>query len=312
MISPQIWIVAPVFNDWDSAEKLVSNLNSLNLQQKMKIILVDDASTIYGDSFQSIANNEIDVRKTKVEILKLNRNLGNQGAIAIGLSEAARQANPVDVFVVMDSDGEDNPHEIPRMLERLTRSNIVVAKRIRRKKSIVLFTWHGIFKFVLRSLTGKQLDFGNFSTLGFVAANRILSESSIKTSFVGTVLNSQLEIVRVPIARADRYFGQSKTNKDGLFLWGFLVFSVFSEKIFVKLIRISVVFASLGFLAVFLIISLRLFTSQTIPGWSGIMITLIGCALFQVLVTLSGFVLIQNQIRLLNPGQNLEDNGQIS
>ena len=175
-----------------------------------------------------------------------------------------------------------------------------------------MFTWHGIFKFVLKSLTGKQLDFGNFSTLSFVAANTILSESSIKTSFVGTVLNSQLEIVRVPIARADRYFGQSKTNKDGLFLWGFLVLSVFSEKIFVKLIRISVVFASLGFLAVFLIISLRLFTSQTIPGWSGIMITLIGSALFQVLVTLSGFVLIQNQIRLLNSGRDMGNNGQIS
>lgn len=41
----KLWVVAPVFNDWDSAAELVDTVKSLNTNFFIKIVLVDDAST---------------------------------------------------------------------------------------------------------------------------------------------------------------------------------------------------------------------------------------------------------------------------
>ena len=49
----KLWVVAPVFNDWDSAAELVDTLKSLNTDFFIKIVLVDDASSQYPiDNFR--------------------------------------------------------------------------------------------------------------------------------------------------------------------------------------------------------------------------------------------------------------------
>ncbi len=293
----KLWIVAPVFNDWESAAELVDGIRALDTDFLIHITLVDDASTDYPIAFENLKSIQLTKKETSIQILMLQRNLGNQGAIVKGLREVFEKANERDLFIVMDSDGEDRPSDIPKLLMQTSDFEIVVARRANKKKNLNLRFWHELFKITVRFLTGKTLDFGNFSALNYRAASRLLADPKVNTSFVGALLDSPFEINRVTLERGYRYQGQSKTNKDNLFIWGFLALSVHSEKIFSKLIRVSVIIGSLGLAASSLIIGIKVFTSKAIPGWSGLMLTLIASSLFQLLVVLSGFVLIQTQIR---------------
>ena len=293
----KLWVVAPVFNDWDSAAELVDTVKSLNMNFFIKIVLVDDASTQYPIAYENLTKFRSSMKGASVQVLMLHRNLGNQGAIVKGLREACAKASEGDLFIVMDSDGEDRPSDIPKLLEQTLNFDIVVARRAHKKKNLNLRFWHEVFKVSVRFLTGKTLDFGNFSALNYRAVTRLLADPKVNTSFVGALLDSPYEINRVTLERGQRFHGESKTNKDSLFIWGFLALSVHSEKIFVKLIRVSILIGSLGLTASSLIIGLRIFTSKAIPGWSGLMLTLIASSLFQLIVILSGFVLIQTQIR---------------
>ncbi len=65
-----------------------------------------------------------------IELIELVCNLGSQRAIAVGLAEISH-AHDFDAVVVMDSDGEDRPEDIPALLEEAERhtGSIIVASR---------------------------------------------------------------------------------------------------------------------------------------------------------------------------------------
>jgi glycosyltransferase involved in cell wall biosynthesis len=114
ILENELVVLMPVYNDWDTLSLLL-----LRLDQEVKtnnlrarLVLVDDGSTItlpeglVQSPFQSIIN---------IDVVSLRRKLGHQRAIAIGLSYV--EANhPQSLVVVMDSDGEDDPKDVPRLV----------------------------------------------------------------------------------------------------------------------------------------------------------------------------------------------------
>ena len=94
----KLWVVAPVFNDWDSAAELVDTLKSLNTDFFIKIVLVDDASSQYPIAYEKLTKFRSSMKGASVQILMLPRNLGNQGAIVKGLREAWGKASEDDLY----------------------------------------------------------------------------------------------------------------------------------------------------------------------------------------------------------------------
>ncbi|MCA9905830.1 MAG: glycosyltransferase, partial [Anaerolineae bacterium] len=85
MASPyRLGVVIPVFNDWDSLELLVDEVNRVSFQQSLDIdiLVIDDGSTMRPPR---------ELRQTlpgaiqNIEYLRLMRNVGHQRAIATGL-----------------------------------------------------------------------------------------------------------------------------------------------------------------------------------------------------------------------------------
>jgi polyisoprenyl-phosphate glycosyltransferase len=294
------WLVTPVYNDFPSVIKLIDGVSSLKTEVCFQIIIVDDASTEYGESWEKLSNFRPNHRIMDVNILKLPNNLGNQGAIAEGLTFAFKQAKDKDFFVVMDSDGEDAPQDILKLLEKFDGSNIVVAKRAKRKQNIQLFLWHTLFKAFVRFLIGVQLNFGNFSLLSFDACKQIVGNEKLKVSYVGSLLLNSRRVERVNIYRGIRYEGEPKTSRDGLILTGFLILSVFYERIFTKLIRVGLIFCLTNVFAALIILILRLFTDLTIPGWSGIMIVTLLSGSVQVVIVLAGLIMLYSRLNIKN------------
>jgi glycosyltransferase involved in cell wall biosynthesis len=289
------WIITPTYNDHDSTLILINKISNLATKLLFKIVVIDDASTLAREEFARVKNFQPHGSVSEFFFYELGQNVGNQGAIAFGLKKALTMANVKDLFVVMDSDGEDKPEDIIELISAYKEDVIVVAQRAREKSHFILMLWHRLFKLVLKSLTGKILNFGNFSLMDYASCKRIVMSKKIDLSYVGCILQSNLDLNRIKIHRGKRYKGESRTSRDSLLIWGFQILSVFSEVIFAKLLRLSVVFGFVSLLGICLIVWLKLFTGLTIPGWSGVMIAILATSILQTVVMLSGFIMIQSQ-----------------
>ncbi|MBM4297893.1 MAG: glycosyltransferase [Deltaproteobacteria bacterium] len=129
----KLMILMPVFNDWPALSLLLPSLEHelKTVGLRTGLLLVDDGSTEkLPKSLANLALPSID----SIEVLSLRRNLGHQRAIAVGLAFIEAK-HPCDAVVVMDSDGEDNPRDVPRLVkESIANENkkIIFAARARR------------------------------------------------------------------------------------------------------------------------------------------------------------------------------------
>jgi len=104
-------VMIPVFNDWDSSYILFRRLNEvLSLRQVPAVlIIIDDGfdRTFDPDQFDLSDGSGID----SIIVLRLNRNLGHQTALVVGLAYLNDQDVPESVLV-MDGDGQDDPDDV--------------------------------------------------------------------------------------------------------------------------------------------------------------------------------------------------------
>jgi hypothetical protein len=64
----------------------------------------------------------------------------------------------------MDSDGEDRPHDIRKLIDhwRVAPNSVVCAQRAERSETISFKALYAIYKLIFKLLTGARNDFGNF------------------------------------------------------------------------------------------------------------------------------------------------------
>jgi hypothetical protein len=205
----------------------------------------------------------------EVSILELTCNVGHQRAIALGIAAVARR-DAGECVLVMDSDGEDDPADIPGLLEALGRRPdvIVVAGRGRRSEGLRFRLGYAAYQALFRVLVGKRIDFGNFSAFGPALVGRLSSMAETWNHLAATLLRSRVAVVTVPTRRAFRYAGQSAMNLPLLVAHGLSAFAVFSDYVFARLLMLASalgVFAVIGSVAV---LTIRLATDFAIPGWA--------------------------------------------
>jgi glycosyltransferase involved in cell wall biosynthesis len=106
-------VVLPVFNEEECItevlQELIDVLSSDNFTE-FEIIPVDDGSTdkTFERIIQLAKNNE------KIKPIQLTRNFGQSAAMACGFDNAQ-----FDLIVAMDSDGQNNPRDIPKLIAKL-------------------------------------------------------------------------------------------------------------------------------------------------------------------------------------------------
>ncbi len=264
----KLMILMPVFNDWRALSLLLPRL-----ERELKtaglwasLLLVDDGSTdavpenLGSSNFQSIES---------VDVLSLRRNLGHQRAIAVGLSyiEAKR---PCGLVVVMDSDGEDDPRDVPRLIrESIANENqkIIFAARTRRMENFTFKLFYHLYRLIHFLLTGIPVRVGNFSVIPSGALNRIVAVSELWNHYAAAAHKARLPLTLIPTQRSRRLEGSSRMNFVALVVHGLSAMAVFGDRIGVRLLII--VSIGIGFASGALIIvpAIQLFTSFVVPGW---------------------------------------------
>lgn len=154
-MSLDLSLIIPVYNERDNLEKLLAELHSA-LQPTgwtHEIILVDDASTDGSAELLKTLRRQYPA----LRVLRLLRHSGQTPALAAGF-DAARG----EVIVTMDADLQNDPRDIPLLVETLRSGyDVVSGWRKNRKDSWLRCFISRMANRILRRSTGVDLhDFG--------------------------------------------------------------------------------------------------------------------------------------------------------
>lgn len=227
----------PVFNDWESAQVVVERVDRACAEAGIStsFLLVDDGST---DSAPAADAWPVADPTDRVTVIRLVRNLGHQRAIVIGLA-AISDRHDIDAVVVMDSDGEDIPEQVPLLCKRATETGMrstVFAKRARRSEGLQFRMGYVGFRMVHRLLTGRKVEIGNFSLIPSSMLASVLAVGETWTHYAAGVTRSRLPMETVPLNRGNRIAGRSKMNVVSLVGHGLGALSIFAEEIAVRML----------------------------------------------------------------------------
>jgi glycosyltransferase involved in cell wall biosynthesis len=105
-------VVVPVYNEEENLEPLTREVISAvqPLGGDYELIMVDDGST--DRTFHKLS--DIHREDPRIKILRLSRNFGQTAALAAGISYAKGE-----VIVFMDGDGQNDPKDIPVLLNKI-------------------------------------------------------------------------------------------------------------------------------------------------------------------------------------------------
>ncbi|KXK16734.1 MAG: glycosyltransferase [Saprospiraceae bacterium] len=270
-------VVTPVFNDWDCFERLYVELKAMFAEQghRFMVLAVNDGSTLpFPEHFKVIQNIDIEDRVSwsdeGILVLDLQRNLGHQKAIAIGISFVERHIKP-DYCIVMDSDGEDRPSDIPHLIKAdHDGSKIIFARRRSRQESRMFKYMYRIYKIVFKLMSGYVISFGNFVLIPRKQLSRLVYISEIWNHFPGGIMRSKLPYISVPIDRGRRYKGRSKMGMVALVQHGISSITVNIDIVSVRLLLFSVGLMLITFLLFCSLIVVKFFTNFAIPGWTSL------------------------------------------
>jgi hypothetical protein len=265
----RILILIPNFNDWRSLELLIGKLDGVLHDHAIEcdLLIVDDGSTIRpGDCLACGSNRSL----RRIEILRLRRNLGHQRAIAIGLAHVEAEASYLAV-VVMDADGEDDPADVPRLIEKCQQEafeKIVFAERTKRSESLAFRVFYALYKSLHLLLTGISVRVGNFSVIPRARLESLVVVSELWNHYAAAAFKSRQPMCLVPTRRASRLSGRSRMNFVDLVAHGLSAISVYGEIIGVRLLVLAclLIVAATGGIAA--TIAVRLSSTWAIPGWA--------------------------------------------
>ena len=265
-----VTILLPVFNDWAALDKLLRRLDSVLFDHAIKahVLIVDDGSTQALDPGRLAEPYRV-IRP--LEILHLRRNLGHQRAIAVGLAYLEAERAACQLVVVMDSDGEDDPLDVPRLIARADqtdRDSMIFAERTKRSESLLFQVCYHLYRLVHRILTGRSVRVGNFSAIPRKRLESLVAASELWNHYAAAAFTSKQPFETIPTSRAKRLDGRSKMNFVGLVIHGLSAVSVYSDIIGVRMMIATSLMIGLDLLAIGLTLVIRLTTNLAIPGWA--------------------------------------------
>jgi glycosyltransferase involved in cell wall biosynthesis len=125
-------VVIPLFNEEESVDLAIEELLGVldGLPLTMEVILVNDGSTDATGEKTRVWHQ----RDDRVKVVEFRRNYGQTAAISAGFEQAAGR-----VVVVMDGDQQNDPADIPRLLDVLGDGcDVVSGWRADRKDKLIM------------------------------------------------------------------------------------------------------------------------------------------------------------------------------
>jgi glycosyltransferase involved in cell wall biosynthesis len=150
MTHRDISLVIPVYNEEDNIKPLIAELRNVlpTLGRSYEIIFVDDGSR--DRSFDIL--HEAASQDPLIRIIRFTKNAGQTAAFNAGFGAAQG-----DIVVTMDADLQNDPHDIPRLVEKIGKFDVVCGWRHKRKDPWIKIVSSKIANFVRNKLSQEEI-----------------------------------------------------------------------------------------------------------------------------------------------------------
>jgi dolichol-phosphate mannosyltransferase len=203
----KVSIIIPFYNEEENVESLLCEIR--DCQPEAEIIAVDDGSS---DRTATIIQGLQDVR-----YLGNGKNLGQSAAMYYGL-----QAANGEVCVMLDGDGQNDPHDISKLLEKIGEYDLVCGYRAKRQDNI----WRRIASRIGNGCRRMVLpdpirDTGcSLKAMKREHVKHLIPFNGLHRYIAALLGSAGLKICEIPVNHRPRQFGISKYTIGGRALRG--------------------------------------------------------------------------------------------
>ena len=202
-----ISIICPFYNEKPNLEELVKRLGKAarGLEESYEIIFVDDGSTDGGgEELKNLISSQNAMR-----LVSLEKNGGLTGAFFAGFEKTRGE-----IIATLDSDLQNPPEEIPRLVNLLKTSgaDIVTGIRARRRDGWLKRLSSQIANGIRRAVTGDHMQDVGCSLRVFKreVLRAFLPKPGMHRFFLTLAEAEGFKIEQVSVAHEPRRHGQSK------------------------------------------------------------------------------------------------------
>ena len=124
-------VIIPVYNEVESLNELHESIQQALVDLKYEVIFVNDGSM--DGSARNL--NEFARADDRFKVIHFVRNYGQTAALSAGIKHSS-----YDTLVTMDADGQNDPADIPMLLDKLKDADVVCGWRKNRKDAFLTRT----------------------------------------------------------------------------------------------------------------------------------------------------------------------------
>jgi polyisoprenyl-phosphate glycosyltransferase len=299
MQQEHIALVAPCYNEGEVAIRFLREVEQVvsATDARWTLIMVDDAST--DQTLQLLNSYKTSAPNVSLRTISVAYNMGHQEAIYQGLLSAS--TTDATHFVVMDSDGEDDPQALVDLLRRKDHSIVFVA-RGKRTESLLFRLGYKGYRLLFRLITGRPISFGNYSMIDRRVLEAVLDRSFIH--YAAFLSRQRARSTLITFDRRKRIDGRSKMSFKSLSMHAFKALIEYSEEVLLLFLKAFIGLAVVFLFSLITIVSIKLFTDSAIPGWA----STLSVSLFNSMLICLGF--FATGLLLVNTAQRRERAGR--
>ncbi|AKB29604.1 Glycosyl transferase, family 2 [Methanosarcina siciliae T4/M] len=249
-MSVELSIVIPAYNEEESVVpcywEVIEALKPLG--KSYEIIFLDDGST--DSTFEKL--NELSKTDNRLRVLKLRKNFGQSAALRAGFDHAEGR-----YIITMDADLQNDPHDIPLLLQKLESEDfdVVCGWRYSRKDTFSKKVYSKFANYLRKKLTHEQIHDSGCTLRAYKkeCVNNLELYGELHRYIPAMLGWKGYRIGEIKINHRERQYGKTKYNWKRLFR-GFLDLLVvaFWERYSVRPMHVfggaGLVFGFLGFI----------------------------------------------------------------
>lgn len=264
----KVSIVIPSYNEEKNVlilaerlEKILSNYNDY------EIIFVDDGSK------DNTLNNikELHSKNNKIKYISFSRNFGHQSALKAGLDHATG-----DCVISMDGDGQHPPELIPELINRWIEGYDIVYTIRKESKKLSFFKRKtaNFFYGLINKFSNIKIEKGaaDFRLIDKNVVEVLKNFNEYFLFYRGLVSWLGFKQIGLEYIPADRLSGESKYTVRKMFIFAINGITSFSTVPLHISTILGVIISIFSFVYGIQAIILKIFTNQTISGWTSLMV----------------------------------------
>lgn len=200
-------VVIPVYNEEENLQILIEELTEVlqRINMDYEVILVDDGSL--DRSFQVL--KELAKKDSHLTVIRFRKNSGQTAAFDAGFKMARGE-----IIVTLDSDLQNDPWDIPLLLENMKDYDMVCGVRIRRADSWIKLISSRIANYVRNKLSEEEITDTGCSLKAYKSEylKRLKLFNGMHRFFPTLMKMEGAKVKEIPVHHRQRRFGKSKYN----------------------------------------------------------------------------------------------------